>query len=837
MARIQPVPEDTKSIKKFLGVNESNPKMGEFSTMRNFKISNDFELIKRPGTQNVANLLFNYDIDVGDEETVLTELNLSTEEFTVYPNLNITDGGILYLLGTSAEMNYTNHDTYTDYYWQNELGSIFKFADSVYTAASGTHVTGGSVSIAAGNTIFSPVAYYTEVAVENGAVVTAGTTGTPPTALYGLTSSGLIYLYDYVSESLAYGKLVTYRGDDLYQWNFYPIAVIPNSAESEVRGIWSGRVSDSEVICAACNNRLWVLSESSGVWSKQQVGSINTESKVHMFGFDEKLYIMNGQAYLSWDGTTHTEHTYTCLGTETGDYYIAVDEVNYKFALSTPDEDALLIFNEYDLTLKLDGADVEYTTGAVTTETNLTSSLAASTVYDPVESVVGYRPLVAHARTYDGATSTLRERVNMLNGLRRVQFSPDGSHATFTLPEKPLASIDYAKVVATGADIAITSSSLPNGTVTFTSNPSAGTDSIEIGYTVSTTYRSLIEAMTRAELYNGQNDNRVFVYGDGSNATYYSGLDYDGQPTAEYFPDLNVVHVGEANTPIYDLLRHYDELMTFKDGSAHRIKYGQLTLVDGTLTAAFYAETINKTLGGTGYGQAQLVQNRPRTLDGRSIYEWIATTSSGGITSDQRNAQRISENVETTLRTMDLSNAMTFYDKINQEYFIVEDGVAIVQNTAIVPTNQYPNGIWCIYEDFPAICMIVYKDELYFGTSDGYIRHVSSYTHDIGEAIDCYAKTSPMDFGKGYMRKYSDVLWVGVKPGGDALVKIETDKKADYVSKAISAAAGNDRTKVIPVKFKASDFSNYSVIFESNTNSTAVTIAEVNIKVREIGKI
>jgi hypothetical protein len=84
------------------------------------------------------------------------------------------------------------------------------------------------------------------------------------------------------------------------------------------------------------------------------------------------------------------------------------------------------------------------------------------------------------------------------------------------------------------------------GTVTFAAAPTAGTNTIEVGYTHPTTYRSQIEAMRFAETYNGVNVNRVFLYGDGSNKAYYSDLDYDGQARADYFPDLNVVHIGDA---------------------------------------------------------------------------------------------------------------------------------------------------------------------------------------------------------------------------------------------------------------------------------------------------
>ncbi len=236
----------------------------------------------------------------------------------------------------------------------------------------------------------------------------------------------------------------------------------------------------------------------------------------------------------------------------------------------------------------------------------------------------------------------------------------------------------------------------------------------------------------------------MFIYGDGTNITYYSTLDYNGRPTAEYFPDLNVVSVGDSNTSIYDLLRHFNELIAFKDGSAHRIRYGQITLASGALTAAFYVETINKSIGSSGYGQAQLVENHPRSLDGRSVYEWVATTS-GGISSDQRNALRISQKVESTIRELNFKKAMAFYDKIGHEYYIVENGTAIVQNTE--------NGAWYIYRSFPAECMIVYKDEVYYGTGDGYIRHLSeAYRHDCGQEIICYWESGAESFGKSYIK-------------------------------------------------------------------------------------
>jgi hypothetical protein len=170
----------------------------------------------------------------------------------------------------------------------------------------------------------------------------------------------------------------------------------------------------------------------------------------------------------------------------------------------------------------------------------------------------GYRPLVSVAVPPAGGGTQL-EQVNRLNGLRRVWVSPNGSAATFTLPEKGLASVDYIKDRATGADYAPEkySSSLADGTVTFSAAPTGGTNSLEIGYTHPDSFRAQIVSMRFAEIFNGATDNRVFLYGDGTNRAIYSGLDYDGNERADYFPDLNVLDIGTANTPITALIRHY----------------------------------------------------------------------------------------------------------------------------------------------------------------------------------------------------------------------------------------------------------------------------------------
>ena len=446
--------------------------------------------------------------------------------------------------------------------------------------------------------------------------------------------------------------------------------------------------------------------------------------------------------------------------------------------------------------------------------------------------VGGYRPLVAVSVPPEGGGTTL-EQVNKLTGARRVRVSPDGTATVFHLPEQNLASVDYVQYVASGTDITSYDVSLTDGTVTIAPAPAEGTNSIEIGYSVTEDTAAEIRAMRYAELYNGSQDTRVFVYGDGTNRCFYSGIDYDGLPRADYFPDLNVAHVGDENTAITAMIRHYDRLLCFKLDSAWAIGYSQVTLADGWVTAGFYVAPINRSVGNCAPGQAVLVENRPRTLDGRSVVEWKSTSSSGNINGDERNAERVSQRVDETIRTFDLATAKTFYDKYAHEYYVIgADGTALV--------HGIDADAWYVYTNFAAKCLINYMDELYFGTADGYLRHFSTqYFSDEGEAIDAYWESGSMPFAADFRRKYSAMLWVGIRPDDNGYLEVsaKTDRKTDFAVYSFSTADAAQVPEMNRIKLKAKKFTYYNLILANNTSDRTATVVSVDIRVRGTGYV
>lgn len=446
--------------------------------------------------------------------------------------------------------------------------------------------------------------------------------------------------------------------------------------------------------------------------------------------------------------------------------------------------------------------------------------------------VGGYRPLVAVSVPPEGGGTAL-EQVNKLTGARRVRVSPDGTATVFHLPEQNLASVDYVQYVASGADITSYDVDLTAGTVTIAPAPAEGTNSIEIGYSVADDTADEIQAMRYAELYNGSQDTRVFVYGDGTNRCFYSGLDYDGLPRADYFPDLNVAHVGDENTAITAMIRHYDRLLCFKLDSAWAIGYSQVTLADGTVTAGFYVSPINRSVGNCAPGQAVLVENRPRTLDGRSVVEWKSTSSSGNINGDERNAERVSQRVDETIRTFDLETAKTFYDKYAHEYYVIgADGTALV--------HGIDADAWYVYTNFAARCLINYKDELYFGTADGYLRHFSTqYFSDEGEAIDAYWESGSMPFAADFQRKYSAMLWVGIRPDDNGYLEVsaKTDRKTDFAVYSFETVDAAQVPEMNRIKLKAKKFTYYNLILANNTADKTATVVSVDVRVRGTGYV
>lgn len=523
-----------------------------------------------------------------------------------------------------------------------------------------------------------------------------------------------------------------------------------------VRGMWNGYVNGEFVILASCAGSLWKID--ADTWEAEDIGTID-DGPAFFFGFSKKVYILTGNEYYVWDGSS------------------------------------------------------------------------------PVSAVDGYAPIVVTAAPPEGG-GTLLERINILTGKKRAQYSPDGTAVTFQLPETDLSEFLYVD----GTDIAWTAD-LEKGTVTFASAPPKGVNTLMFTWRKGIGDRTAVTAMRFAEFYNGDADTRVFLYGDGTNVAVYSDLDENGLPTAEYFPELNEMAAGSANTPITAMIRHYGRLVVFKSDSTYTTDYSPTTLETGTVTAAFYTTPLNREIGCAGYGQALLVKNNPRTLHGRAVYEW---SLAGNGTRDERNAKRISERVEDTLAAFSLEDCIVFDDEQRQEYY-----VCYGEEMAV---NNYGNDTWYYYNHVPAVCMTSILSEVYFGTPDGRVMHLSrNYRSDDTQPIDAYWESGSMDFTADWRRKYSSTIWVSIKPEGQGRVTVtaQSNKKSDYIEKEVVSGLAtlqnvnfahwsfntNRKPQVQRVRIKVKRFTFYKLIFKSNSASSTATVLATDFQVRYTGNV
>lgn len=677
-------------IRQWFGLNE-NPdgdtklKLGEASVIRNFRVTRDGNLQRRPGSALVKGLMQNYTLSVGDEAVVRVDEGYSSQ-LSMQPTASATSEGFVALSGDEVIVSHENAEAHTNWYWQYTAEITYQLVSCVVDDAART-----------------------------------------------------------------------------FTWRMKRVRAVPATEGEPVAGLWTGNVKGKEYLVGACDGKLWKLHDGED-FCKVEIGSITTTSQVFMFGYSEKLYLMNGTEYKEWDGET-------------------------------------------------------------------------------LKDVEGYRPLVSVAVTPSSGGTTL-EQINKLTGTRRCWISPDGMGTTYALPEKDLQSIDYVKTLATKEDYSTADYTydLSKGTVTLNTPPPAGTNTIEIGWTVKKNFRADVAAMKYAESFNGATDNRVFLYGDGTNKAFYSGLDYDGNPRADYFPDLNVLDAGEANTPITAMIRHYSRLLVLKTDGAYTAQYGTKILADGITTAAFYSTPVNRTIGNVAPGQARLVLNSPRTLHGNDIFEWQNNASYMSV--DERSAKRVSDRIMATLASFDLTKCFCWDDNEAQEYYICYQDRALVHNYAV--------DAWYSYDHFPVACMANFRGTLYFGTPDG---RLASFLYgnrtDFGETIKSYWESGALDFDRDFMRKYSAMLWVGIKPEshGEVYVTVQTDRKSAYASKLVASSLAsfhnanfrkwsfntNRKPHMARLKIKAKKFVFYKLIFETESINSTVTVLSADLRVRYTG--
>ena len=377
------------------------------------------------------------------------------------------------------------------------------------------------------------------------------------------------------------------------------------------------------------------------------------------------------------------------------------------------------------------------------------------------------------------------------------------------------------------------------------------TAALEVYITLHANYRDEICSSLYAEKYSGSTDNIVMLYG-GDNIVYYSEPTTDGNTSAEYFPALNQIAVGDDEDPVMMLARHYSSLVCWKKTEAWNITLSSTEDSWGNTKYTWALTPLNKVRGMQIKGGVQLVNDMPITYMDGSLYSWQNNSYySSTLSRVEGQCSLWSDKIQETCKDFDddRDDLYTFDNNYTHEYWLCDKNRALV---CLYENSKRP--MWYYYEfPFSISCMMATQDAVYFGTNDGMIIKMhEDYMNDCGEAIEAYWESGSMDFGATNMRKFSQCIWALVQVTGDSYTTFSciTDrtskvgKKAaetdtlDFSSLDFSAFDFNPSAAVKPVKvkMKAKKYVFYKLIIESNKLDTSSSVLKVTIPVRTTGR-
>ena len=590
----------------------------------------------------------------------------------------------------------------------------------------------------------------------------------------------------------------------------------------EVKELWSGNLGGADILLAVANHYVWWLIPVADLPEHylpiQIRGSYFSGDTAHLFGFGNKVYLLTGNDMMCWDGANDgindgfvsVEGYIPCVltacapATGSGTAYERINNLTLKRKCRYNADGKATVYKVLEngttiLEVRVNGELQTEGTDYTKATSKVTFATAPAAGVENVEIIY----------QIDGEETTTKEFTAISSHLRAFGFAK----ANYGME---LAEIKVFKYVNAEQgyyeEVPPTGYNVINNSIVLLREVNAG-QKVKIEYRFKTP-REKVLAMKYSELYNGANENRVFLYGDGTNTVIYSGLDENGQPTAEYFPDLNECRIGSDVAPVKALIRHYNRLLVFKDNSAYSIYYGVTSLADGSTTAGFYVSSINKSIGTRADAQAVLVENRVRTVDGLDLYEWRATNTSGNITYDQRNADRISQRICDTLSTFDLEDVRLYYDKARHEFYCISGDKALVQNVEA--------DAWYFYTDFPVRCMNVHsigdRDDVICGLKDGYIAIL-----DRNADIDFKTEwiSGSLDFGKPFAYKLSTQIWAQIRPENSRRVNISVEtENGSKIETYVTTAPAGTVSPTLTVKLKPKKFVRYKLGFEAQNRLT-----------------
>jgi hypothetical protein len=399
-----------------------------------------------------------------------------------------------------------------------------------------------------------------------------------------------------------------------------------------------------------------------------------------------------------------------------------------------------------------------------------------------IATVTGYVPTVFTAAPPTGGGTAL-ESINYLTGKKIMKFSGDNTAKVYQLPEYAINSVD--SVIVNGVAKTETTDytvNLTNGTVTFVSAPTTGVNNVVIGWNKNDA--AARQKITKNLWYGGSYYARHWIFGnpDYKNTRFCSGVTMAGVSDPTYWPMFADSDVGEH--AITDIKTQYDKQIIFTTGDSSGASAWYSTEEDyidpnsGITTALFPVYPINAKVGNVAPGQVQIIMNNPYTI-WKGVFEWEST-----YVMNEKNARWISQRIQRDIDIVNLANAIT-WDWDDKGLYMLCVGQRIW-------VYNYRIDAWYIL-DLPhtPTCFAVIDQELYFGTTSGYIMKFDEdiLTYD-GEPIEAVWEMGYYNFGADWLRKFIQRIFISILPMTKTHVDVSFKTDRLGMSKTYIAAYG-----------------------------------------------
>lgn len=446
-------------------------------------------------------------------------------------------------------------------------------------------------------------------------------------------------------------------------------------------------------------------------------------------------------------------------------------------------------------------------------------------VFNPVEP---YVPMTLISRSPNGG-GELYEGINLLTRERKESFLGDETSTTYYLSTEADTEKEINVWVKNGEGeyVKTTDFTTDGLSIIFTSaHPPVviGEDNVMVQYFASSESSAgnhLMECKV-ATIY----ENKMFL--SGSTDEYGSYVWYSSYDDPSYFPDLNYIVVGNAETNIMGLVGLGEYLGVVKEANSNN---NTIYLVYSTTFDDNAVYACKQSIAGIG----AISLRSFKTLNDEQLF--LSKEGICGVSEEAVKNRSFYINKKLCAET-GLENAVAV--TWNGYYLLcVNDRVYIMDGRQKSSwRTEWTNYLYeCFYwENVPASAFAVYEDKLWFGTSSGAVCRFKSesetdcYTDD-GESIPCEWST-PLDndgathLFKTMMKKGSLCVIEG-DTSVDAYIKADDE---DEIHIGTKDSAGDGVPTEFYFKKKKKKYKRLQLIFRNN-------VAGQGLKINEITKL